>query len=471
MTQEPTLLIVDDDRANLDSYVMGFQRQPYRIVTANGGAGAIEILRQGEVDVVLTDLKMPEVDGLEVIRAAAAQPVSPPTIVITAFGTIETAVEAMRLGAIDYVTKPVNLIELRAKVEKALEFRSLQVRNDELQGLLNERFKFEGVVGVSRAMHEVIEHSRMVARSRASALIEGESGTGKELIARAIHFNSPRASGPFVPIHCAAIPETLLESELFGSEKGAYTGAEHRRIGYFESAEGGTVFLDELAEIPLGTQVKLLRVLEQREITRVGAAKPIPIDIRLVAATNKRLEEEVKEGRFREDLYYRLNVVRIPLPPLRERTEDIPPLVSHFLKELAHENDRPKPGISPAALDCLGKHPWPGNIRELRNVLEQVIIFCEVDTIDVPHLPPNVARWADTEMQAASSGAGGSSAAPEAKSQDEMTLEELETRHIFQTLERMRDNRTKAAEKLGISRRTLQRKLKELDSEEKSAPE
>ncbi|HUT23288.1 MAG TPA: sigma-54 dependent transcriptional regulator [Sumerlaeia bacterium] len=471
--EKATLLIVDDDADNLESYSMGFSRRPYRLLTAGGGARALEILRNEEVDVVLTDLKMPDVDGLEVVRAAAALPAPPVPIVITAYGTIESAVEAMRLGAFDYVTKPVNLLELRAKVEKALEVRSLRVRNRELQGLLADQFAFEGVVGTSGQMREVIEQARLVARSRASVLIEGESGTGKDLVARSVHFNSSRRGGPFVPIHCAAIPETLLESELFGYEKGAFTGAHQRRIGQFESADAGTVFLDELSEIPLPTQVKLLRVLEQREITRVGSTKPIPIDIRLVAATNKNLAREVEEGRFREDLYYRLNVVRICMPPLRDRREDISLLVSHFLKEFAKENNRPPLRVAPAALDRLMRAPWPGNIRQLRNVVEQIVVFAQSDLIKVADLPAflRVSGGGGEESQAqsmrasqqATAGGEAVAAAPSpSENQEGMSLADLERNHILRTLEGMEGNRTRTARVLGISRRTLQRKLKEL---------
>jgi len=440
---------------------MGFRRQPYRLLTADNGVRGLEIMREEQVDVILTDMKMPGVSGLDVVKAAAEQPIPPAVIVVTAYGTIENAVEAMRLGALDYITKPVNLDELRAKVAKAMEVYTLRARNDELQGLLNDRLKMEGVVGRSAAMQSVIEQSRMGAGTRASALIEGESGTGTELIARAIHFNSPRANGPFVPIHCAAIPETLLESELFGSEKGAFTGALQRRIGHFESADGGTVFLDEVSEIPPDVQVKLLRVLEQREITRVGANRPIAIDIRLVAATNRNLEKLVADGRFRQDLYYRLNVVRITLPPLRERLEDIPPLVRHFLDELCRQNQRPPLRISPEALERIPAFPWPGNIRELRNAVEQMVVFATGETIEVANLPPAIRG---TEPVAASSTHG-------TILTGQLNLSEVEKQCILRALEQTGQNRTQAAACLGISRRTLQRRLKELGLESSDAPE
>jgi DNA-binding NtrC family response regulator len=460
LSQKPVLLIVDDDAANLESYSMGFARQPYELLQAAGGAEALKILREREVDVVLTDMKMPGVDGLEVVKAAVSTPVPAVPIVITAYGTIETAVEAMRRGAYDYITKPVNLAELRAKVEEALQLRRLRVNNDRSRGEAPDRFLFEGVIGKSAAMAEVIEQARMVAATKASALIEGESGTGKELIARAIHFNSNRAAKPFVPIHCAAIPETLMESELFGHEQGAFTGAHQRRVGKFESADGGTVFLDELAEIPLSIQVKLLRVLEQREVTRVGSTKTLPIDIRLVAATNKNLDEQVKTGKFREDLFYRLNVVRLLIPPLRERPEDIPALANSFLRELSRENKRPEIHLTDAAMSALARHPWYGNVRELRNVTEQIVVFDKSDTVDVKDLPRSLEIMGDWEDESDK----GESESP--KPGMEVSLADLEREHIIRTLEKMKGNRTSAAKQLGISRRTLQRKLKEMGLED-----
>ncbi len=462
MSPDPVLLIVDDDQSNRESYAMAFGREPYELITADGGQAAIKTLSERPVDIILTDLKMPDVDGLEVVKAAASRPSPPSIIVLTAYGTIETAVEAMRLGAFDYLTKPINLKELRAKIEKSLEFRQLRTRNEQLEGMISERFKFEGVVGSSDAMREVIDQAKTVAPSKASVLIEGESGTGKELIARAIHFNSHRANGAFVPIHCAAIPEQLLEAELFGAEKGAYTGSVSRRIGHFESAEGGTVFLDEIGEIPLGMQVKLLRVIEQREITRVGANIPIPIDIRLVAATNKNLQQQVQSGKFREDLYYRLNVVRIELPALRQRPEDIPPLVHHFMKMIANENKSTCPEITQEALNVLMHYPWKGNIRELRNIIEQTLIFAHTDRITPQELPAQIKDAVDIPTAAAHAPA----AAGPGIGDPGLKLDDLERRHIIGTLEALDGNRTHAAKRLGISRRTLQRKLHEFGADE-----
>ncbi|HBF32986.1 TPA: hypothetical protein DDW35_00345 [Candidatus Sumerlaeota bacterium] len=461
-----TLLLVDDDQANLDSYAMGFVRQPYKLITAHGGAAALDALRTQSVDVVLTDLKMPGVSGLEVVRTAAALPAPPVCIVITAYGTIETAVEAMRMGAFDYITKPVNLLELRGKIEKALQVRSLRVRSAEKNqtsakdvpsATSNKGFHFEGLAGEHPKMRTMFEQVRLVARSKASVLVEGESGTGKELVARAIHYNSPRAQGPFVPIHCAAFADTLLESELFGFEKGAFTGAMEQRAGHFESANGGTVFLDEIGEISQATQVKLLRVLEEREVVRVGSSKRIPIDIRLVAATNKDLAREVKEGRFREDLFYRLNVVRLHLPPLRERASDIPALAHYFLEELARENQRELLTLAPEAMDALLHHPWYGNIRELRNVIEQIVVFATSETVGLDSLPASLrlTQTAPTDTTFVE--------CSEPCTQDEEdSLAGLEKRHILEVLEQEQGNRTHAARRLGISRRTMQRKLKEL---------
>lgn len=458
MTDQPTLLIVDDDMAQLNAYSMLFARQPYRLLLANGGREALETLRSEDVDLVLTDMKMPDVDGMAVVRSAAALPSPPVMIVSTAYGTIETAVEAMRLGAFDYITKPVHPPELLAKISKSLEFCTLRTENEQLHTLLNDRFKFEGVVGVSPSMNAVIDQCRTVARSKATVLIEGDSGTGKELIARAIHFNSPRAKAPFVAIHCAAIPETLMEAELFGSEKGAFTGSTQRRIGNFESAHKGTIFLDELGEIPLSTQVKLLRVLEQRQITRVGGNKPVDIDIRLVTATNKNLEEEVKAGRFREDLFYRLNVVRVSLPGLSDRPEDIPSLADHFIRELARENEAPPVTIAPEVIERLMQYTWPGNIREMRNVIEQMVIFSDGKNIELENIPISIrSATADATTVGLPIHVN--------VNEESMSLAELEERHILRTLARMDQNRTRAAKFLGISRRTLQRKLKELGLE------
>jgi DNA-binding NtrC family response regulator len=444
-----TLLIVDDNSENLASLTFAFSRSSYRVLTAGGGQEAIAAIRGEQPDVVVTDLKMPDADGMEVLRRALGNEPPPAVILLTAHATVESAVEALREGAFHYLTKPVNLKELRAQVEKAMEMKRLERENVRLHSELDDKFGFEGVVGETPAMHELIKKVRMIASARTTVLIEGESGTGKELIAQAVHYNSPRKRRPFIPVHCAAMSESLIESELFGHEKGAFTGALGLRKGRFELSDGGTLFLDEVGEIPLSIQVKLLRVLETLEFRRVGGAEPVKVDVRLVVATNRDLSKEVAEGRFREDLFYRLNVVRLHLPPLRERLSDIPLLVRLFAERISEENGRKPPRVSPEVLARLSSHDWPGNIRELRNVVENMIVFLEGDTLEAGHLPSQFLDAASAASKTRNSIHLG------------QTLQEAEECLIRQTLDSHGGNRTKAAAALGISRRTLQRKLKE----------
>ncbi|HOE62846.1 MAG TPA: sigma-54 dependent transcriptional regulator [Candidatus Sumerlaeota bacterium] len=447
------LLFVDDQEENLKSLALGFRRSDYEILTALGGSAAIEILKENNVDVVVTDLKMPEVDGMQVLSHCAS--LTPPVavIMITAFGTIESAVEALKAGAFDYITKPVNLTELRVQVEKACEHRRLQKENIYLHSEINKRYGFEGMIGQTGDMQQIFEKARLIAKSKATVLIEGESGTGKDLLARAIHYNSPRSRHPFMPIHCAALPETLLESELFGHEKGAFTGAIARKEGFFELAHNGTIFLDEVGEIPASMQVKLLRVLETKEFMRVGGVKPIQVDIRVICATNKNLAEEVEEGRFREDLFYRLNVITFHIPPLRNRRADIPLLVKTFVDEFARENGKTITSITKRAMAQLTSYHWPGNIRELRNCIESMVVFAQGEELDADALPEHLHPGAGREM-------GDFFSAPIGQ-----TLDVVEKKYIQETLIGAEGNRTKAAETLGISRRTLQRKIKELGIE------
>lgn len=445
------LLLVDDNSESLASLDVAFARSSYRRLTASNGQQALAIINDEPVDVVVTDLRMPEMDGMEVLRRVLALEDPPQVILLTAHGSIDSAREALHMGAFDYLTKPVNLKELRSQVEKAMAVKQLHRENRRLHAELDEKFGFEGIIGQSQEMQEIIEKVRLLAPSRASVLILGESGTGKELIARAIHRNGPRRKRPFVAVHCAAVPETLLESELFGHEKGAFTGAIARKTGYFEQAHGGTLFLDEIGEIPLSMQVKLLRVLETLEFRRVGGVDSIRVDVRFVAATNRDLAEEVRKGNFREDLYYRLNVVTLPLPPLRRRLADIPLLVRSFVDELARENQRTPPRVDPEVINRLTAWQWPGNIRELRNVIESMMLFQEDNVLGPGDLPPHLRDLSGPGPESRSGlGAGA-------------TLEEAETFLIKQALEAHSGNRTHAAASLGISRRTLQRKLKELD--------
>jgi DNA-binding NtrC family response regulator len=445
------LLLVDDQPDTLQSLDMGFSRTPHHVRLAVGGAEAIRVMNEEEVDVVVTDLRMPDVDGMGVLRHAMTLDPPAQVIVLTAFGTIESAVDALKAGAFHYCTKPVNIKELRAQVDKAAEVRLLIRENADLRRQITRKFGIEGMIGESAEIQRLCEQVRLIAPTRATVLIQGESGTGKEVLARAIHLSGPRAKKPFVAVHCAALPENLLESELFGHEKGAFTGAIQRRPGRFETADGGTLFLDEVGEIPLSMQVKLLRVLEEREVTRVGGSQSFKVDVRIIAATNRDLTEEVAEGRFREDLYYRLKVVSFDLPPLRHRRPDIPLLVRHFLEQFAQEHGRPIPRVTKGAMDRLMAHNWPGNIRELRNALENSLVFLRGDEIDIHDLPPQF-REEPTVTQTLAFPVG-------------MKLDELETKYLKQTLQMTDGNRTRAAEILGISRRTLQRRLKELGLE------
>jgi DNA-binding NtrC family response regulator len=447
------LLIVDDQPENLKSLALGFSRSDYEVLTALGGREAINTIKENDIDVAICDLKMPEVDGMEVLRYCVG--LTPPVavVMVTAFGTIESAVEALKEGAFDYITKPVNLKELRIQVEKAFEHQDLRKENIYLHSQINEKYGFEGMIGETSEMQRIFEKARLIAKSKATILVQGESGTGKDLLARAIHYNSPRAKYPFIPIHCAALPETLMESELFGHEKGAFTGAIARKEGLFELANGGTAFLDEISEIPAAMQVKLLRILETKEFMRVGGVKPLQVDIRVICATNKNLSEEVEEGRFREDLFYRLNVISFTIPPLRTRRADIPILVKNFVDEFALENKKNIKSITKKALAYLTAYHWPGNIRELRNCIESIVIFAPGEELDEDILPDHIRPAEKREP-------GYAFTAPIGQ-----TLDTVEMKYIQETLMGVEGNRTRAAEILGISRRTLQRKLKDLGIE------
>jgi DNA-binding NtrC family response regulator len=392
-------------------------------------------------------MKMPGASGLDVLDAALESAPAIPVIMLTAFGTIEQAVEAMQRGLHCYLTKPVNIKELRAQVDKAIQSIRLKRENITLRREVDRRTGLSELLGESKEMQALLERIRTIADTRATVLIEGESGTGKELVARALHRASGRVQKPFVPIHCAALSETLIESELFGHEKGSFTGAQGRRQGMFELAHGGTIFLDEVCQVPLPTQVKLLRVLETREFMRVGGVDTVRVDVRVVAATNRSLLVEVEEDRFREDLYYRLNVVRVEIPPLRARTGDIPLLLNHYLRVFCEEHNKPLVGFSSAALKKLTDYSWPGNVRQLRNVVENLVLFSRGKDIDVDDLPGELHASPTSELRIAIG--------------EKMDL--IERRVIEWTLQAADRNRTRAAEMLGISRRTLLRKIKELN--------
>lgn len=452
----PTLLIVDDEKATLDGLRSALE-EAFDVFTASNLEEATTILKSEPLDLLLTDLRLGRDSGMEVLDQALSVAEPPVSIMMTAYGSVDTAVEAMRRGAWHFVTKPLNLDEVEMLLKRALRSRRLETENRELRQQLPDPGGIARLTGKSPAIRRVIDIVKQVAPTRATVLIEGASGTGKEVVAQGIHLLSGRPSDKMVVVHCAALSPQLLESELFGHEKGAFTGAGQRRIGRFEQADGGTLFLDEIGEIDATTQVKLLRVLSERTLERVGSNTPIKIDVRIIAATNKNLVNMVEAGKFREDLYFRLNVVRIEMPPLRHRAEDIVLLTAGFLKEFAEENGRPIKPLSDAAHQLLRRHPWPGNVRELRTAIEHGVVMSNDPVIDIQHLPEALRG-------------GGPSLAPRAAEKialaapPEFNLHALETRAIRRALVESKDNRTVAAELLGISRRTLVRKLKELGS-------
>ncbi len=472
----PSVLIVDDEKHTREGLRQALE-DDYDVSVAASADEAFNLFDAQEYDVILTDLRMPGKSGLRVIDKALTLPNKPAVIMMTAYGNIETAVEAMKRGAVDFLTKPVNIERLEVLIQRALKTKTLEVEVKQLHERLDEKFSLEGIVGHSAKLQEVIDRVKLVAPSKATILIEGESGTGKELIAQAVHQASPRARGPFVAVHCAALSENLLESEIFGHERGAFTGATERRVGRFEAADGGTLFLDEIGEISASTQVKLLRFLETKTIERVGGTKPISLDVRLVAATNRSLEQLVREGKFREDLFFRLNVVRIAMPPLRERTEDIPVLLAHYLKIFSEENKFPLLTIEPGAMRHLLAYPWPGNIRELRNFTENAVVLhrggklTEYDLEprfrgEIPALPPGnsvpVGGPAGAAASAPCAPTAPQPAAPwPAPSAPSLSVQDNEKRLLREALIKARGNRTRAAELMGISRRTLHRKLAE----------
>ncbi|HUR56902.1 MAG TPA: sigma-54 dependent transcriptional regulator [Opitutaceae bacterium] len=450
----PSVLIVDDEKHTREGLQQALAENYDVTVAANAEEG-FNLMEAQPFDVVLTDLRMPGKSGLKVIDKALALPQRPAVLMMTAYGNIDTAVEAMKRGAVDFLTKPVNIERLEVLIQRALKTKTLEVEVQQLHERLDEKFKVEGIIGSSGRLREVLEKMRLVAPSRATILIEGESGTGKELIAQAVHQASPRARQPFVAVHCAALSENLLESELFGHERGSFTGATERRVGRFESANGGTLFLDEIGEISQSTQVKLLRFLETKSIERVGGSKPIELDVRLVAATNRNLEQLVREGKFREDLFFRLNVVRLTMPPLRDRPEDIPVLLAHFIKVFSDENGVPPLSIESGALRTLQAYPWPGNIRELRNFCENAVVLRRGGSLTEYDLEPKFRGEAAATGNAGFSSEGGSRLPPPST----LSVEENEKRLVREALLKARGNRTKAAELMGVSRRTLHRKL------------
>src|SRR6202158_1843497 len=446
------VLVVDDEKSMRDLLSITLEKEGYDVLTAAGGEPAIEALHRESVDAVITDLRMPKVEGLQVLRVA--REISPDTtvIVITAVASTETAVEAMKLGAYDYITKPFKLDEVNLIVRNALERKRLRDEQLYLRRQLETQHRFENIIGKSGVIAEVFDTIRKIADSPSTAMVTGESGTGKELVARAIHFNSFRRDKPFVSVNCGAIPEGLMESELFGHVRGAFTGAVSNKIGLFSAAEAGTLFLDEITEIPALLQVKLLRAIQVREIRRVGDTKDVKTDVRLIAASNRDLETAVRDGILREDLFYRLNVIQIQLPPLRERREDIPLLIAHFLQKFNKDLAKDVRGVTPEALAILERYHWPGNIRELENVLERAIVLGAGDMLGANALPESVRRERPTRGPELVD-------MPEEGLDLEATLDDLERRYLQRALDRTSGVQTKAAELLRMTFRQFRYKL------------
>lgn len=455
----PTLLIVDDERSTRDGLRSALEEE-FDVYTASGVAEAVSILQSEPIQLMLTDLRLGGDSGMDLLEKALAQPEPPVALMMTAYGSVDTAVEAMRRGAWHFVTKPLNLDEVEMLLKRALRNRTLETENKQLVQQVAKPHSLDKLIGQSPEIRRVAERVQQIAPTRATVLIEGESGTGKEVVAGLIHHLSGRPAAKLITVHCAALSPQLLESELFGHEKGSFTGASQRRIGRIEQAGGGTLFLDEIGEIDAATQVKLLRVLSERTIERVGSNTPIKVDVRVVAATNRNLRQLVDGGDFREDLYFRLNVVRVEMPPLRTRREDIVLLANSFLKEFAKENNRPFKPLDDTALHLLAGYSWPGNVRELRTAIEHGVVMSNDDTIQARHLP-DFLHQADPASPSSRSQTTPSKNALDARV--ELNLHALETNAIRTALSAAGDNRTQAAELLGISRRTLQRKLKDLE--------
>lgn len=441
-----TLLIIDDEKNIREGLGANFELEGYYVKLAENGEEGLKLISKGDIDLVITDLRMPGISGEEVLRRVTTETPGIPVIVLTGHGSIDAAVDAMRNGAYDFLTKPLNLDQLSMIVKRALEARELSLQHNQLKKEVESAHTFDKIIGKSAEMQKVFEMIKKVASSKASVLITGESGVGKELVADAIHNLSSRKDHQCIKVHCAALSETLLESELFGHEKGAFTGADNLVKGRFELAHESTIFLDEIGEINPSVQIKILRVLQEKAFERVGGQETINVDVRIVAATNRNLEEEVKNGKFREDLYYRLNVVHIHVPPLRERKDDIPLLIAKFVEEFAEENGKVISGIDARAKSAMYNYNWPGNIRELRNCIESAVVMASGEEITLEDLPPTVSKAAAEQSISIPANS---------------TLDEAEKIIILQTLAANKNNKSKTAELLGIGRKTLHRKLEE----------
>ncbi|RMH54765.1 MAG: sigma-54-dependent Fis family transcriptional regulator [Candidatus Hydrogenedentota bacterium] len=449
------VLVVDDDTASRDVIVEALEREGHKVAGAKSGAEALENIKARNYDLIVTDLVMPNIDGFRILDEARSLDPAPEVVILTGYGSVESAVDAMKRGAFQYLNKPVNIAELREVCRKALERHQLARDNLQLRRTVDERFGFEQIIGNSPPMLKLFQTIRQVAPTSANVLITGPSGTGKELIAHAIHNNSPRKKKPFLAFNCGALTESLIESELFGHERGAFTGAVGDRKGYFELADGGTLLLDEIGDMPLHTQVKLLRVLETQSFFRVGGVRKIEVDVRVLAATNADLESLIAENRFRQDLYFRLKVLTLDVPPLSARSSDIPLLLNHFLEQFGERHGKPGLTIESEAVRALVNYSWPGNVRELKNLVENLVITATSSRITLQDLPPTI------------SGRDAVSSSGRFYFEDGMTMEEIEREAIRIALERTGGNKKRAAERLGMSLRTFHRKVKNLAGTEK----
>ena len=447
--QEARILIMDDEERERNRIESFLTQKGYEVIALGSVAAAMEAVKRERFDLLLTDCNIPGVDALRTSDEARKLNPEMAVIIMTSFGTIETAVKAIRAGAYDYLQKPLDLDQLAVLVERISERTNLIRENTELKEQLRERYKFDEIVSTSHAMEEALNLAGRVAASNATVLLLGESGTGKELVAKAIHYHSPRVNFPLIKVNCAALPETLLESELFGHEKGAFTGAASKRIGRFEAADKGTIFLDEIGELTPGMQVKLLRVLQEHEFERVGSSQTVKVDARVITATNRDIEKDVREGKFREDLYYRLNVVSVIIPPLRDRKEDVPGLVEHFIKKYSLENRKEISGVSAEARDLLMRYAYPGNVRELENIIERAVVLSKRGSISSVDLP--------LHLRGAANESGINSI--KLKGQLNETLDTIERGLILDALKESNGVQTRAAEKLGVSERVLRYKL------------
>lgn len=446
MARKIQILVVDDDAGHRVALATLLNDWGYGVSRAENGQAAIDLCKQSPFDLVLMDVRMPGMSGLEALREIKAYNPAIPVIIMTAYSDVGNAVEALKSGAYDYLTKPLDFEDLKLTLERTLDHASLRDENEALRTSLGLSLDAGGMIGQSASMKRLLDMLSAIAPSEATVLISGESGTGKELVAKIIHANSSRKNGPYVALNCAALTETLLESELFGHEKGAFTGAEKRREGRFLAADKGTIFLDEVGEIPMAMQAKLLRVLQEREVQRVGGDEAVKVDVRILAATNRNLKEEVEAGRFREDLFYRLNVVSVQVPPLRERGDDIPLLAMHFMRRFAEKNAKNVKGFTPGAMDRIVKYQWPGNVRELENSIERAVVLLMGELISERELPPGLLDEALQEER------------PKADYSN-MTLEEIERAIVSEVVENVGGNKSEAARRLGITRKTLLSKI------------